>query len=609
MSRNTEYTKLRMITEKLHKGIAESLKKLAHEGGRDVDSSSAPTIVLEHPADPTHGDYSTSVALAYSKLLGKAPRVIAESVAADLTKYCAKHLKKDVASVSIAGPGFINITCTPYFFAQEIKRILKEGKKFGLNKKLSGKKVIIDYTNPNPFKTFHIGHLMANAIGESISRLIEARGAHVIRVNYQGDAGLHVAKAVWGMLQNEAEFPHKDSSLTEMIAYINKGYVTGSAVYEADAPSGATTAREEIVLINKMIFERTNPKLMRIYNWGRKVSLLNFDVIYKKLGTKFDHYFFESEVAGDGIIMVKDFVKRGVFAESNGAIVFQGEKYGLHTRVFITSQGLPTYEAKEVGLTRIKFDKFNPDQSIVVTANEQDDYFKVVTKALSLMFPYMSDKMLHVSHGMMRFANGKMSSRKGNVIGGETLLADVAELVKEKMKDREFSPEQLGHVVTDVSVGAIKYSILKQSLGGDIVYDFDKSISFEGDSGPYLQYSCVRARSILAKASEAKIKANIKVKAVKNVAGNPDLASLSLLERLVYRYPEVVERAGGAHEPHHLVTYLIELASSFNSYYALNTIVDKKDPQAPYRVALTLAFVTVMTNGLGLLGIRVPEKM
>jgi arginyl-tRNA synthetase len=586
-------------TKALTEAIIHALKALAV-------SATADRVVLEHPGELVHGDYATNVALAYAKELKMPPRALAEKIVAQLKGQTLAH----VADITIAGPGFINFILKREFFTQQIHHIIKTGKKFGTNRTLKGKKIVIDYTNPNPFKVFHIGHLMANAIGEALSRIVEAHGAQVIRVNYQGDIGLHVAKAVWGMLKTEPEFPKDNAPLETMIRYIGDAYVAGSAAYEGekgdDAENGdgveaskpaENPAKDEINLINKMIFERSNPKLMKIYNWGRKISLLNFEVIYKKLGTKFDHYFFESEVAQDGIAIVRDFEKRGIFTESEGAVVFKGEDYGLHTRVFITSAGLPTYETKEVGLTRIKFDKYNPDMSIVVTANEQSDYFRVVLKAIGLMFPYMAPKMKHISHGMLRFSSGKMSSRKGNVIAGEALLAEVAALARQRMSDEQG--------IVDVSVGAIKYSILKQAPGGDIVYDFDKSISFEGDSGPYLQYACVRARSLLVKAKKAKIK---KVGGLFSGAATiPEQAIL--LEKILYRYPEIIERAGQTYEPHHIVTYLIELSAAFNNMYANETIVDASDKYAPYRVALTQAFVTVMENGLNVLGIRVPEKM
>jgi len=285
-----------------------------------------------------------------------------------------------------------------------------------------------------------------------------------------------------------------------------------------------------------------------------------------------------------------------------GLLVFKADKHDpkLHTRVFITKSGLPTYETKELGLTQEKF-KVLPDMNlcIVTTANEQLDYMRVVTKALSLLHPEYTDKMKHITHGMMRLASGKMSSRKGNVITGESLLRYTIALVSEKVKDRNWDDEKKKKISEQVGVSAIKYSILKQSTGGDIVYDFETSISFEGDSGPYLQYSHARAKSILEKAAQ------------ENILPEPhsDSSEVFEIEKLLYRFSEVVARSAYEYEPHYIANYLIEVARSFNSFYGNNTIVSKSDSNSGYKVALTSAFAMVMKNGLHLLGIEAPEKM
>jgi arginyl-tRNA synthetase len=266
---------------------------------------------------------------------------------------------------------------------------------------------------------------------------------------------------------------------------------------------------------------------------------------------------------------------------------------------------LPTYETKDVGLAKKKSElEKNLTASIIVTANEQNDYFKVIFKALEFIFPEYAKISKHIGHGMIRFSSGKMSSRKGNVITGESLISEVEEMVKEKVKDRDYSESEKKDIVEKVAIGAIKYSILRQAIGGDIVFDFDKSISFEGDSGPYLQYSYVRAKSVLEKAQNLGIMNSVGAWLLQN-----SLGEISSLERMLYRFPEIAERAGREYAPHYLATYLIELAGAFNNFYANEKIVDEKDSDSPYRVALTEAFSTVMKNGLNLLGIMVPEKM
>lgn len=564
-------------TDKLQQIIKKSLKNLSFEVEK---------VVLEHPGDLAHGDYATSIALTLSKQAKTNPRELAEKIKVELQKAKLDFVEK----IEVAGPGFINFFLKRSFFADSIKNILKDGKKFGANKSLKGKKILVEYTDPNPFKEFHIGHLMSNTVGESLSRIVEWSGAKTIRACYQGDVGMHVAKAIWAM--------RKDSSSQNVTAnFLGQMYALGTKAYEENEQS-----KKEIEEINKKIFDRSDKEINKLYDLGRKVSLDAFGVIYQKLGTKFDYNFFESEVQKSGTNIVKEFLRKGVFdLGEGGAIVFKADKYNpkLHTRVFINSQGLPTYETKEIGLTQSKFKKINPDLSIVITANEQNDYFRVVLEALKQIKPEWQEKTKHIPHGLLRFATGKMSSRAGNVITGESLIGDMESLVQEKMKERDFNQSEKAKIAQEVAVGAIKYSILRQAIGGDIIYDFDKSLSFEGDSGPYLQYAHTRAHSVLEKAKKEGIKADIK---------NP-LSEASVLEKTLYRFPEVVERAQSEYAPHFVVTYLIEIASLFNAFYANEQIVNKNDKNSSYKVALTQSFAIVMKNGLTVLGIKIPDKM
>ena len=544
-------------------------------------------FAVEHPAELAHGDYSTNVAMVHAKELKTNPRELAEKIVAQLGAIAG------VASIEIAGPGFINFRLKSDFFAESLNQIATQ-KNWGSNDLSKGKKVMIEYTDPNPFKPFHIGHLMTNAIGESVARIFEYSGANVIRANYQGDVGLHVAKSIWMLFQKgkgDTVLPAKDQA-----QYIGMCYAQASAQYEENPE-----AKAEIDAINKKVYDKSDPEINALYDWGRAVTLEAFEDIYKLLGTKFNYYFFESEMAPIGTAIVRENTGK-VFEVSDDAVVFHAENYDpkLHTRVFITKQGLPTYETKEIGLTMVKFEKENPDLSIIVTAIEQGEYMKVVQKAISLMHPDLEARMSHLTHGMMRFASGKMSSRKGNVITGESLLADAGEMVFEKIADRDFSPDERTVVASEVSVAAIKYAILKQALGGNIIYDEEKSVSFDGDSGPYLQYTTVRARAVVGKGEKEHITPN---------ATLPQQWQITALEKYLYRFPEIVARAYTLREPHHVATYLTELASLFNSFYSEHQIVDAQDPTSAYKLAITQAFYTTMKNGLYLLGISVPERM
>ncbi len=571
--------------------MIKEITKILKEATEKVGISDA-RIELVHPEDMNHGDFSCNVAMVYAKALKMNPKALAEKI----VEYAKASGGENIKSIEIAGPGFINFKIKDSYFSNEIVKISKDVENFGKIDIDKGKEIMVEYTDPNPFKVFHIGHLMTNTIGESISRIMEVSGAKVIRACYQGDVGLHVAKTIWGILNNpdgiKKEILDEKVHLTEKISYMGQAYVFGNAVYEEDNDN----RRIQIIEINKKIFKKSDPEVNKVYEAGRKLSLEYFDGIYEKLGTKFNNFFFESEIADDGIRIVKEFLKKGIFEESDGAIVFPGEKYGEHTRVFINSQGLPTYEAKELGLNKKKFSLYPKlSESIIVTANEQDAYFRVVLKALNEIDKNIGEKTKHISHGLLRPASGKMSSRKGNVVPAETLIKDFELLVDEKTKDRDFTNKEKEIINNQIAIAGLKYTILRQSIGGDVIYDPSKALSFEGDSGPYLQYATVRAQAVVNKAQD------------KQVDKLPD--TVSSFEKTLIRFPEVVERARLEYAPHYIVTYLTELSSSFNSYYANNQIIDEKDKLSPYRILLTKVFVQIMKNGLWILGIKVPEKM
>jgi arginyl-tRNA synthetase len=581
------------MQEKITHIVKEVLKNLGIE---EVD------FVVEHPEDLKNGDYSTNVAMVCAKNLKTNPKQLAEKIVEEINK----NLPQKIEKIEVAGAGFINFYLSREFFAESVEKIVGEADNFGKNNYLEGKKIMIDYTQPNPFKPFHIGHLMTNAIGESIATILEHSGADVSRANYQGDVGLHVAKAFYGM--QKKGMPQDMSASVQVLAeYIGDSYVLGSKAYEDDnatqSPSaqGYGGARKEIDILNKKIYDRSDPEVNEVYDWGFKITMEAFEGLYKILGTKFDFYFLESNMTDIGLEIVEANIGK-IFEKSDGAIVFKAEKYDpkLHTRVFITSAGLPTYETKELGLTEEKF-KTVPglDLSIVVTATEQAEYMKVVTKAISLINPEHASKMKHVTNGMMRLASGKMSSRKGNVITGESLIRDTIALVGEKMKENNWDEAEKNKISEAVGVAAIKYSILRSKLGGDIVYNVDESVSVEGDSGPYLQYSFARANSIIEKAEKENILPDFEILPEETFE----------VEKMLYKFGEVVLRSAQEYEPHYIANYLIEVARSFNSFYGNNLIIDKKDKISSYKVALTFAFSFVMKTGLHLLGIKAPEKM
>ncbi len=537
-------------------------------------------FAVEHPADLSHGDYACNVAMILGKQVNKDPRVVADELITVLTDQI-----EYVESITIAGPGFINFHLSRDFFAAEVARINAAPEVWGRNESLCGEEIIFEYTSPNLFKPLHIGNLVGNIIGEAMTRLFENAGAVVHRVNYPSDIGLTVAKGVWGLQQTGGD--------PEDISKLGEAYRIGNDAYEQDPE-----AKLAIESVNRALYAGEDAALLALRERGLATSKKRLAELCVVLGTKFDTEIYESDVSelGKQIALANTGT---VFTESAGAVVFHGEEYGLHTRVFINSQGLPTYEAKDLGNFSKKRDTYpHWTQSFVVTGNEQSEYFKVIIAAIKEVFPEAKDKLVeHIATGFLTLTTGKMSSRKGNVLTGESLLAEMEEEARKKAEASRC--ENVAELTKMVAVAALKYQILRQAPGTNITFNKEQALSFEGDSGPYLQYTNARITSVLEKAKVAGV--------IPSTALQPE--NTYLLEKILYQFEEVLLEAQSDRAPQKLAVFLTELAAAFNSFYAAEKIADAHDQYAPYKVALSLAVKTTLQNGLWLLAIKAPDKM
>lgn len=597
--------------------------------------------LVEHSAQEIHGDYTTNIAMILWGKQNKEQRV-SQNIKSplELAEKIVECYKTDGAlyfdKVEAAPPGFINFWLSKKELSKQLSEALKAGGNYGMTKSAAKKKVIVEFTDPNPFKEFHIGHLFSNIVGESISRLLEANGMLVKRANYQGDVGMHVAKSIWGMKKILKEWGEEledqgRKPLKTRVSFLGLSYSTGAKAFEE-----SENVKKEITALNAEIYEKKNQ--IKEYKLGKKWSLEYFEEIYKRLGTKFDFYYFESEVGEVGIKIVQEYLKKGVFEESEGAIIFPGKKLGLHNRVFINSLGLPTYEAKELGLAFVKYKEFAYAESIIVTGNEINDYFKVLLAALKEIAPELEVKTKHISHGMVRMPGGKISSRLGNVLLAEWLLDQAKDKAKgliegssrgkigltrplvlhpetaqkeglyrgEPPSKKDFEKE-IDEITEAVGIGAIKYSLLKQNIGQDINFKFEESITLEGNSGPYLQYTYARAKSVLRKLQGVNHKSQNNRK-LETENWNLENEELTLL-RTLYKFPEVVEKAAGNYSPNLICSYLFDLAQKFNLFYQKHPILKAEDKQRDFRLGLTRVVGQVIKNGLYLLGLSAPEKM
>jgi len=577
--------------DKIKLDIAESINKILK---KDVIALSD----FVYPPDSKMGDLSLPCFNFKNSLqLKKSP--------AEISKYLKDKLNMPAVQAIVSAGPYLNFNLNKAKIANAvIKEIISQGDKYGSSKIGKKQKVMVEFAHPNTHKAFHIGHLRTAITGESVSRILESLGFQIIRANYQGDVGPHVAKCIWGVqkLKDEYEAVSQDHiSIEAKIKFLSKAYVLGSDNYDKDQ-----NAKQEITNLNKEIYNQKEATKI-IYENTRAWSLEYFDNIYKTLGIKFDRLYFESEVFEKGKELVLNYLEensapsRRVFKRSNGAIIFEGEKRGLHDRVFINSQGFPTYEAKELGLAKLQISEYNPTKIIHVVANEQEEYFKVLFCALGKIFPKTKDIEEHLSYAMVDLKNGKMSSRKGNVVLGEWLINQVREKI---IKIGACNSENEEKISEKVSLGAVKYFILKNNTNKKILFDINESIKLSGNSGPYLQYAYVRIYSIINGVD----KYSLAEKGETNLSLLKEQKEHNLIMQAA-KYPEVVLKAGQNYDPSEIAKYLFELCKLFNDYYHAIPILKAEKEISKARLALIGAISQVIKNGLNLLGIETVDSM
>ncbi len=564
--------------------ILEDLKKAVSDLGRP-----ATDIVVSILQNSGFGDYTTNIALQLAKLNSGNNKQSPVEIANEIIKKLGSL--SYLSDLKTAGGGFIN------FFIKD-KELLKNAKDLDLLGEIETPgKILIEYGHVNPLKEIHIGHLRTFILGESLARIYDSLGHTVFRANYQGDIGLHIAKAIWGI--EKLGLPSTELKLEEKAEFLGKAYAEGNKSYEEDPEF-----KKKIDEINSALYKK-DFSLKEVYTLTRSWSLEYFEPIYKLLGVKYDRCFFESEVFEDGkkIVLENTGSPREagkIFEKSEGAIIFPGEKYGLHNRVFITSAGNPTYEGKEMGLARLEYDSFDFEKAIHVVASEQAGYFEVTIKAIELLFPYLKGKEYHLSYGLVDIKEGKMSSRTGNVYTIDDLYHVVCEKIREVMKKNVVDTRINinAEIVRKVALGAIKFSYLKFSPAPNMVFDVEQSVSLDGDSGPYVQYTNARICSVLEKAG----------KEIEADYGDvePDNTERLILRQLIY-FQEIVEQAANTYHPNLLASYLIDLSRLYNLFYQAERIIGSEKEE--FRLKLSNEVSKVLKKGLYLLGIEAPERM
>lgn len=532
-------------------------------------------IVLEVP--PTNfGDY------AFPCFKLNNPNEKAKELA---NKIKANFLDK----IEARGP-YLNFFINKKYFAENtIKQILKEKENYGSGKEKE--KIMVEFCHANTHKAFHVGHTRNICLGESLCRIMEKLGYKVIRANYQGDIGMHVAKTIWGLL-NLNKLGLKEPKN-------DKGKWLGIVYAKASAASQDEKIAEEINLINQKLYSG-DKKLLDLWKKTRRWSIDYFEkVIYPDFKVKFNRFYFESQVEKKGIEIVKNLIKKKIAITNEGAAIIDLEKYGLGVFLLLKSDGTPLYSTKDLALADLQDKEYKPDKILHVVGSEQNMYFKQLIKTFEIYNPRLAKKEEHISYGLVILPTGKMASREGKVILYDETLATIIGLVKIEIKKRnnKISNNELDKRAKKIALGAIKYAMLSQDINKNIIFNEEDITRFEGETGPYLQYSYARACSILKKSKRKPDKFNIV---------NLEEKEIELIKKLE-EFPDIVKNSFLNYSPNVLANYTFKLAQIFNEFYQHCKVIGSNEEQQ--RLAIVQSFRFVIKNSLNLLGINVIEEM
>lgn len=541
-------------------------------------------ISLEVPKTPEHGDYAFPCFML-SAQYKKNPVLIAKELA---EKIKPSEFIKEVREV---GP-YINFFINKQKLAEfTIRDAVSQGDDYGRGEK-AGEKIMVEFSQPNTHKSFHIGHVRNVCLGETLSRILKFYGFDVVRANYIGDIGPHVVKCLWGLLNFKDKQPKE-----------NKGRWLGEIYTRANKKIEDNEKLElEVREMTRKLYAG-DKKLVKLWKETREWCLKDFDAIYKDFDVKFDRVFYESEVEELGKKLANELLKKGIAKMSEGAVIIDLEKYGLGIYLILRSDGVSLYSTKDIALAKIKFEQYKIDRSIYVVGSEQELYFKQLFKTLELMGFKQAEKCHHLSYALVMLPEGRMSSREGNIVLYNDLIDRLYETAVKGIKERHkgMRAEEVEKIKKQLSFAALKFGMLSKEHNRTIVFDWDSALDFEGETGPYVQYAHARICSILRKYG-------------KNVSQHVNFGLINTKEeeKLVTKlaqFPARIQEAAENYKPYLVARYLLELAQCFNEFYHACPILQAEQEQMKARLMLATAVKQVLENGLYLLGIDAPEVM
>ncbi len=548
-----------------------------------VEGVSAQEIadLLAVPPDSSMGDYALPC-FRFAKVLRKNPVAIAEELKAKISA-------DDVISEVTAVNGYLNFKVSKVGLAEGVlSRILSEGEKYGSSDLGAGKTICIDYSSVNIAKPFHIGHLSTTVLGGALYRIFKFLGYHTVGINHLGDYGTQFGKLIsaykhWG-----------NRELVEQggIRALNELYVR----FHREAETNPALDDEARAYFKRI--EEGDAECNELFEWFKKLTLKDVQKIYDLLDIHFDSYAGESFYSDKMQPVIDELREKGLLVESRGAQIVDLEAYGMPPCIILKSDGSSLYATRDMAAAIYRKKTYNFDKCLYVVAYQQNLHFRQFFKVLELMGKEWAKDLVHVAYGMVSLEDGAMSTRKGNVVFLEDVIKKCIEKAYRIIDEKNPSLENKAKVAEQVGVGAVIFGALYNNKIKDITFSYDKVLNFEGETSVYVQYTCARAASVLARAA---VPASYEVP-------QPNEEEAELLKALG-EFPETVKSAAEKYEPSYVARYCVDVAQKFNKFYFDCKILQAEEGTRGFRLALTAATLQVLKNALSLLGIGVPEKM
>lgn len=547
--------------------------------------------MIEIPQDQSMGDYAFPC-FRLAKTMRKAPNLIAAELAEKLQ---GEQLFSEVSPVN----AYVNMFVSrEEMMKSTVSEVLEEKENFGRSDIGGNKKVIVEFSSPNIAKPFHIGHIRSTVIGNSLSKIYDALGYDVFKINHLGDYGTQFGKMIcayrrWGTREDVINSPIKTLL----------GYYTKFHVEVEEHPELEDEAR---AIFTKL--EQGSKEEVELWQWFREESLKEFQRVYDMLGIEFDSYNGESFYSDKMPRFEKELSDKGLLQESKGAQVVDLEEYKLGTALIKKSDGSSLYITRDIAAAVYRKENYDFYKNIYVVATQQNLHFQQLFKIIELMGYDWANQCVHVPFGMVRLEEGTMSTRHGRVVFLEDVLNGAIEKTREIIEEKNPNIENLEEITSQVGIGAVVFNELSNNRIKDYTFKWDQILNFDGETGPYVQYTHARCASLLRKAGEDIV---AKAQDSKNV----DFALLAKsdsayeLTKLIYAFPGVVEQAGEKYEPSIITRHIIDIAQCFNKFYHDEHIIVDDEVEKTSKIALVIATKRVIATGIGLLGMKAPERM